>query len=334
MKILVTGGAGYIGSHTVKKLVNEGFDVVVIDNLSKGHRDSLTSGIKIYVEDLENHKKVSEICLNEKISAVIHFAALIEAGESMKIPLRFYENNVRNTINLLAALDKANVRKILFSSTAAVFGDPEEIPMNENSKKCPTNVYGKTKLMIETILKDVSSVKKINYGILRYFNASGADESGELGEDHDPETHLIPLALQVPLGKRNKIKIFGDDYPTKDGTCIRDYIHVNDLADAHISVLKKLLETEENFEYNLGSGKGYSVKEVISACEAATGKKIPVEVVDRRDGDAPILIADSKKIREDLGWQPKYNLNKIVSTAWNWHSKHPEGYINGKSASK
>ncbi|MFC1754979.1 UDP-glucose 4-epimerase GalE [Thermoproteota archaeon] len=324
--ILVTGGAGYIGSHTVRRLLKEGFNVVVIDNLYHGHRESIPSNVKFYKEDLENYKKVSDICLQEKIDAVIHFAAFIEAGDSMKDPLSFYENNVRNTINLLSALETSGVRKIIFSSTAAVFGDPEEVPMNETSKKDPINIYGKTKLMIETILKDVASVEKLNYGILRYFNAAGADEDGDIGEDHDPETHLIPLILQVPLQKREKVFIFGNDYPTKDGTCIRDYIHVNDLADAHILALRKLIETDENFEYNLGSGSGYSVKEVIETCEDVIGESIPKEIVEKRLGDAPILIADSSKIKVELKWAPKYDLKAIVKTAWNWHKNNPEGY--------
>lgn len=330
MKILVTGGAGYIGSHTVRRLVREGFEVIVVDNLSQGHKSSIPADIPLYTEDIENYEKIAEICIKEKIDAVVHFAAFIEAGESMKDPLKFYKNNVRNTINLLIALDKSNVKKILFSSTAAVFGDPEEVPMKESSKKKPTNVYGKTKLMIETILKDIASVGNINYGILRYFNASGADDAGDIGEDHYPETHLIPLTLQIPMHKREKIMIFGTDYPTKDGTCIRDYIHVNDLADAHILALKKLILTEDNFEYNLGSGEGYSVKEVVDTCEQVTEKKISSENHPRRAGDAPILIADSKKIKSELGWEPKYNLKKIVHTAWNWHMKNPQGYVDRK----
>ncbi|MBT3405580.1 UDP-glucose 4-epimerase GalE [Candidatus Woesearchaeota archaeon] len=326
MKILVTGGAGYIGSHAVRRLVTAGFEVVVIDNLSKGHKVALPSECKLYVEDLKNQEKIYDILSIEKVDAVMHFSASIEVGESMKDPIHFYENNVRNTINLLLAMTRAGVNKIIFSSTAAVFGDPEEVPMKEDSKKAPTNVYGRTKLMMETIIKDLASVGNLNYGILRYFNAAGADDSGDIGEDHDPETHLIPLILQVPLKQRDKIFVFGRDYPTKDGTCIRDYIHVNDLADAHILVLEKILDAKVNCEYNLGSGNGYSVNEVIAMCEEVVGMPINTEEAPRRAGDAPILVADPSLLKKELGWEQKYNLRKIISSSWKWHKSHPRGY--------
>ncbi len=318
VKILVTGGAGYIGSHIIRFLIKENMDIVVIDDLSTGHRESVAKSIPFYKCDLSESDKISEILKKEKVDAVIHLAGSISVGESMLDPLKYYQNNVINSINLLKAMEMIGVRKIIFSSTAAIFAG-ENKPLNEDSKKAPSNVYGRTKLIIENLIKDINATGKMNYGILRYFNAAGADDEGDIGEDHSPENHLIPLILQTALGKNKKVQIFGTDYPTKDGTCIRDYIHVNDLAEAHVLILKKILNTNNNFEYNIGSGIGYSVKEVISSVRQITGIQIEEELVSRRKGDSPFLVADPTKIKNELGWFPKYDLKKIITTAWKWH---------------
>lgn len=315
--ILVTGGAGYIGSHTVRRLRKKGYDVVVYDNLSKGHRWAVKDA-ELVVGDILDYARVCEVIKKYGIDSVIHFAAYSLVGESMQNPQMYYVNNVSGTISLLRAMINCGVKKIVFSSTAAVYGEPEEVPIKENSRLNPTNVYGRTKLMIESILRDYDMAYGLKYVALRYFNAAGADDKGDIGEDHTPETHLIPLVLKAAKGEREDIKIFGTDYDTPDGTCVRDYIHVNDLADAHVLALESLKEGRSNV-YNLGNGNGFSVKQVIEVAEKVTGKSINKVESDRRPGDPAVLIASSEKIRKELGWRPVYtNLEKIIQTAWNW----------------
>lgn len=326
MAILVTGGAGYIGSHTVKMLHENGYEVVVFDSLEKGHRQAVKDTVLV-AGNLLDEKNLEELFNKYNISSVIHFAAHSLVGESMIDPQKYYINNVTGTLNLLKAMMQNKVDKLVFSSTAAVYGEPNISPITEETEKKPTNIYGKTKLIIENILEDYNKAYGLNYISLRYFNACGADESGEIGEDHSPETHLIPLVLQTALGNREKISIFGDDYNTPDGTCIRDYIHVNDLAQAHILALKALEKGAKSNIYNLGNGNGFSVKEVIEVAEKVTGININKEIADRRPGDPAVLVASSDKIRKELGWQPKYtNLEKIIETAWKWHKNHPKGF--------
>ncbi|MBW2968407.1 UDP-glucose 4-epimerase GalE [Candidatus Woesearchaeota archaeon] len=332
-KLLVTGGAGYIGSHCVRELLKKGHNVVVYDSMINGHKESVPNGAVTVVADLADREKLDHTFKEHQFDAVIHFAAFIEAGESMKEPAKFYRNNVCNTLNLLESMRAAGVKKIIFSSTAALFGYPKRVPITEDEIKNPVNVYGRTKLMIEQMLQDFDMAYGIKHIALRYFNASGADFG--IGEDHVPETHLIPLVLQVALGKRKEIKIFGTDYDTKDGTCIRDYIHVTDLVEAHILALDKLLSpgnsTIKSDCYNLGSGEGYSVKEVIDAARAVTGHPIPAVEADRRPGDPALLIADSAKIKKELGWAAKHDLKSIIKSAWEWHSKNPDGFNRGDS---
>jgi len=324
MKILVTGGAGYIGSHAVRILLQDNYKVVVYDNLINGHKESLPAEAELIVGDLNDKEKLDKLFKKNNFDAVMHFAAFIEVGKSMKNPANFYRNNVANTLNLLEAMVKNNVKKIIFSSTAALFGYPDEIPIKEETKKNPVNVYGRTKFIIEQMLSDFDTAYGLKFISLRYFNASGADFG--IGEDHNPETHLIPLVLQVALGKRDSIKIFGTNYPTKDGTCIRDYIHVTDLADAHMLALKKLLSIDKSNYYNLGNGDGYSVKEIIEVARKITGHPIPAIKSERRVGDPAVLVADSTKIQKELGWKPKYNLKAIIKSAWEWHKNNPEGF--------
>lgn len=318
--ILVTGGAGYIGSHTVRRLRGRGYDVVVYDNLSKGHRWAVKD-VELVVGDISDYARVCEVIKRYGIDSVIHFAAYSLVGESMQNPQKYYVNNVIGTISLLRAMVDCGVKKIVFSSTAAVYGEPKEVPIKEDSLLNPTNVYGRTKFMIESILRDYDMAYGLKYVALRYFNAAGADEKGDIGEDHDPETHLIPLVLKAIKGEREDIKIFGTDYDTPDGTCIRDYIHVNDLADAHILALESLKEGRSDV-YNLGNGNGFSVKEVIEVAERVTGKTVKKVESDRRSGDPAVLIASSEKIKRELGWRPVYtDLEKIIQTAWNWETK-------------
>jgi len=324
MKILVTGGAGYIGSHAVRRLLQNNYEVIVYDSLINGHKESLPAEAELVVGDLNDKEKLDKLFKKNNFDAVMHFAAFIEVGESMKNPAKFYRNNVVNTLNLLEAMASNNVKKIIFSSTAALFGYPDKIPISESTKKCPVNVYGRTKLMIEQMLQDFDAAYGLKFISLRYFNAAGADFG--IGEDHNPETHLIPLVLQVALGKRKEIKIFGTDYSTKDGTCIRDYIHVTDLVDAHILALKKLFSTNKSNYYNLGNGKGYSVKEIIEVARKITGHQIPAIKSKRRAGDPAVLIADSTKIQKELGWKPKYDLKEIIKSAWEWHKNNPNGF--------
>ncbi|AZS16929.1 UDP-glucose 4-epimerase GalE [Paenibacillus lutimineralis] len=326
MAILVTGGAGYIGSHTVAELLEQGKEVVVIDNLQTGHKDALLGG-KLYEGDLRDKELLKRLFAENEIEAVIHFAANSLVGESMKDPVKYFDNNVYGTLCLLEAMDKANVRKIVFSSTAATYGEPEKVPIEESDPTHPTNVYGETKLTMERMMAWFDQVLGIKYVALRYFNAAGAHASGKIGEDHDPETHLVPLILQAALGQRDSIKIFGDDYNTPDGTCIRDYIHVSDLADAHLRAVEYLLGGGDSDVFNLGSGQGFSVKEMIEAVREVTGRDFPVQVTPRRAGDPAVLVASSDKARSVLGWKPsRDNLQDIIGSAWGWHSNHPEGY--------
>ena len=327
MAILVLGGAGYIGSHTVYELIDAGRDVVVADNLLTGFRAAVHPKARFYQLDIRDRSALDELFTKEKIEGVIHFAASSQVGESMSDPLKYYDNNLHGTMVLLQAMVAHGVDKIVFSSTAATYGEPERVPILETDRTDPTNCYGETKLAMEHMMRWVSRAHGLKYVALRYFNACGAHPSGAIGEAHNPETHLIPLILQVPNGQREKISIFGDDYPTKDGTCIRDYIHVSDLAQAHILALDHLLQGGESDVFNLGNGVGFTVKEVIDVARAVTGHPIPAETCPCRAGDPAQLIASSKKAVEQLGWKPKYNdLNTIIASAWKWHSAHPRGY--------
>lgn len=328
MSILVLGGAGYIGSHTVYELIAKGEDVVVVDNLETGHREAVHPMARFYEGDIRNRAFVDSVFEQEKIDAVIHFAANSLVGESMTNPLKYYDNNVNGTKVLLESMIAHDVKKIVFSSTAATYGEPENIPILESDKTCPTNAYGETKLSMEKMMKWTDVAHGLKYVALRYFNACGAHESGEIGEAHNPESHLIPLILQVPLGKREFISIFGDDYDTEDGTCIRDYIHVTDLAQAHILAVKYLLEGNESNTFNLGNGVGFSVKEVIETAKKATGLPIAAKIVERRAGDPARLVASSEKARKVLGWNPEHaDLEEIIASAWKWHSTHPNGFV-------
>ena len=329
MNILVLGGAGYIGSHTVYSLIEKGYDVIIIDNLETGHKDALHPKARFYQGDIRDIDFLNNVFSKEKIDAVIHFAANSLVGESMSNPLKYYDNNVNGTKVLLQAMVAHNINKIVFSSTAATYGEPESIPILETDKTEPTNTYGETKLSMEKMFKWTDVAHGVKYVALRYFNACGAHISGEIGEDHNPETHLIPLILQVPLVKRESISIYGDDYPTEDGTCIRDYIHVTDLANAHILAVEYLLKGNESNIFNLGNGVGFSVKEVINVARKVTNHPIPATITPRRAGDPARLIASSKKAKEILGWQPELDkLEDIISSAWKWHSNHPNGYEN------
>lgn len=331
--ILVTGGAGYIGSHTVRLLRRCGYPVVVVDHLHQGHRSSLPSDVPLILSPIGHIDTMVDTFQTYHVQAVLHFAAWIEVGRGEKEPFAFYDNNVGQTLLLLQAMQSAGISRILFSSTAAVFGETSEQPLTESATKAPASVYGRTKYFVENILQDIAATGKISYGILRYFNAAGADEAGDIGEAHHPETHLIPLILQVALQQRSHISVYGTDYPTRDGTCIRDYIHVNDLAHAHLLSLERLLSDRGNFAYNLGSGEGSSVREVIDTCRTITHCDIPVIESPRRPGDVPLLLADSRKIQNELGWTPRYSLQQIVSTAWRWHKTHPHGYNNNTASS-
>lgn len=326
MAVLVTGGAGYIGSHTVAELLEKNEEVIVVDNLEKGHKAAVLGG-KLIVGDLRDKEFIKNVFLKNDIEAVIHFAAYIEVGESVSDPLKYYNNNVAVTLNLLTAMKEADVKKVVFSSTAATYGEPENIPILETDRTFPTNPYGETKLSVEKALKWSDGAYGIKHVILRYFNASGAHISGKIGEDHSPESHLIPLVIQAAMGKRDSIKLFGNDYNTPDGTCVRDYVHVSDLAAAHYLALQKLRNEDKSDIYNLGNGKGFSVKEVVDVVRKVTGKSITAVDAPRRPGDPATLVASSEKIKKELNWQPKMNdLETIVSTAWEWHSKHPNGY--------
>lgn len=326
MAILVCGGAGYIGSHMVAQLIEQGKEVVILDSFETGHKSAVLGG-KIYSGDLRDRSVLDKVFTENKIEAVIDFAAYSLVGESMTEPLKYFNNNVGGTISLLEAMRDHNVKYIVFSSTAATYGEPENTPIIEGDRNLPTNAYGESKLCVEKILKWCDTAYGIKYTALRYFNAAGAHVSGKIGEDHKTETHLIPLILQVALGKREQIMMFGDDYDTKDGTCVRDYIHVTDLAKAHSLALERLMRGEESAIYNLGNGKGFTVKEVVEVSRKVTGHPIPAKVAPRRAGDPAVLIASSDKAVKELGWQPEFNaLETIIETAWNWHKNNPNGF--------
>ena len=330
MAILVLGGAGYIGSHTVYELIDAGRDVVVVDNLLTGFRQAVHPKARFYQADIRDRAAMDKVFEAEDIEGVVHFAASSQVGESMTDPLKYYDNNLYGTTVLLQSMVAHGVKKIVFSSTAATYGEPESVPILESDKTQPTNCYGETKLAMEHMMSWVSRAHGLKYVALRYFNACGAHISGAIGEAHDPETHLVPIILQVPNGKRDHVSIFGDDYPTKDGTCVRDYIHVSDLAQAHVLALDYLLKGGGNNVFNLGNGVGFTVKEVIDTARAVTGHPIPAQVSPRRAGDPAQLIASSAKAVEVLGWKPRYNdLSTIISTAWKWHQSHPDGYGEG-----
>jgi len=319
--ILIVGGAGYIGSHINKELNKQGYKTIVFDSLVKGHQEAVKWG-EFYKGDLENIEDIRGVFKKYPIEAVLHFAAFIEVGESVKDPQKYYKNNVANTLNLFQVMLENDVKKIIFSSTAATFGNPQYSPIDEKHPQTPINPYGQAKLMVEKVLADYDLAYGLKSVALRYFNACGADLDGEIGENHSPESHLIPLILDAALGKREDIKIFGTDYPTPDGTCVRDYIHVNDLAQAHILALKKLMDGGESDRFNLGNGSGFSVKQVIEVAKKVTGVDFKVTEVERRAGDPPELVADSTKAKQVLKWQPQYaDLETIISSAWNWHKK-------------
>ena len=328
MKILVLGGAGYIGSHTVYELIDAGEEVVIIDNLETGHIEAVHPQAKFYKGDLRDKDFVDSVLDQEKdIDAVIHFAANSLVGESMVDPLKYYDNNLCGTKTMVQSLVEHGIDKIVFSSTAATYGEPEKVPIVETDRTEPTNTYGETKLSMEKMFKWTSKAYNLRYVSLRYFNACGAHPNGKIGEAHNPETHLIPLVLQVPNGKREYISVFGNDYDTKDGTCVRDYIHVNDLAQAHILAMEYLSKGGESNIFNLGNGVGFTVKEVIETARKVTNHTIPIREEERRTGDPSVLIASSEKARKVLGWKPQYaDLETIISTAWKWHVNHPDGY--------
>ena len=326
MAILITGGAGYIGSHAVKCFLDNNEDVIIVDNLQSGYKEAILAEF-FYQVDIRNKEELDRVFKSHEIEAVIHFAADSLVGESMEKPYGYYHNNVYGMMCLLDVMRENNVDKIVFSSTAATYGEPKNIPIREEDETYPTNTYGETKLVMEKMMKWFDQAYGIKYVSLRYFNAAGAHESGTFGEAHNPETHLIPLILQVPLGKREKIFMFGNDYPTEDGTCVRDYIHVIDLASAHYLALKHLRKGNDSNIFNLGNGNGYSVKEFIETTRKVTGNSIPAEVKDRRAGDPAVLIASSEKAKSVLGWNPIYDsLEKIILDAWNWHKNNPNGY--------
>jgi UDP-glucose 4-epimerase len=328
MNVLVAGGAGYIGSHTVKRLKEAGHKPVIYDNLARGHREVIEIlDVPAVVADLNDRTPLLEALEEYSIDTVMHFAAYAYVGESVTHPLMYYRNNVATTINVLQCMAEANVDRFVFSSTCAVYGDPDRIPITEDEKKSPVSPYGRSKLIVEQILQDHQAADpKFKLASLRYFNASGCAMDGSIGEDHDPETHLIPVVLQAILGVRPEITVFGTDYPTKDGTNVRDYIHVDDLADAHIAAMERLKEGQPIF-CNLGTGAGFSVKEIIQAAEKVAGKKAPVKYGPRRPGDAIALYADPTRAKHVLGWEAKYkDPETIIRSAWNWFSKHPRGY--------
>ncbi len=327
MAILVLGGAGYIGSHTVYELIDAGHDVVVADNLQTGFRAAVHPAARFYQLDIRDRASLDALFEKEKIDGVIHFAASSQVGESMSDPLKYYDNNLCGTVCLLQAMVDHGVDKIVFSSTAAVYGEPERVPILESDRTAPTNCYGETKLAMEKMMSWTSRAHGLRYVALRYFNACGAHADGSIGEAHAPETHLIPLILQVPNGQREKISVFGTDYDTHDGTCIRDYIHVSDLARAHILALDYLLRGGESEVFNLGNGVGFTVKEIIDVARAVTGHPIPAAEVGRRAGDPAVLIASGKKAADVLGWRPRHTrVEDIIASAWKWHSAHPKGY--------
>lgn len=326
MNIMVTGGAGYIGSHTVRELVNRGHQVLVLDNLSRGHKAAVKEGFLV-VGDTGDRELLQKLFADFEVEAVMHFAAHSQVGESVRLPSDYYRNNVVNGLNLLDAMIESQVPYLVFSSTAAVYGEPQEFPIQETHPANPTNPYGATKLALEEAMGWYGEAYGLKWTSLRYFNAAGADPAGDIGEDHTPETHLIPLALKVALGELPHLEVYGNDYPTPDGTCVRDYIHVNDLAQAHVLALDALAGGGPSTFYNLGNGSGYSVLEVIRTAEEVVGMTLPVRLADRRPGDPAMLVAASDKIKRELGWQPEHpGLNDIIATAWRWHLSHPRGF--------
>ncbi len=325
MNILVTGGAGYIGSHAVAALKEKDYGVVVVDNLVKGHEKAV-KGTKLYIGDIGDGEFMDKVFSENKIDGVMHFSAFSLVGESMKMPYEYYNNNVCQSMKLFHSMVEHGVKNIVFSSTAATFGEPDEIPISETTAQNPINTYGETKLAMEKMLKWFGVAYGMNSICLRYFNVAGAHPSGKIGEDHRPETHLIPIVLQVAAGKREKLSVFGGDYPTKDGTCIRDYIHVSDLAEAHILAMEYMIKNNCSDAFNLGSGGGYSNLEILNTAREVTGKPIPASIEERRPGDPPVLIASSEKAERVLGWKRKYGIKDIIATAWKWHSTHPQGY--------
>lgn len=326
MKVLVAGGAGYIGSHVVLDLVKEGYEPVILDNLSKGHQEAVRHGTFVQ-GDIGQIDLVKEVLTKEKIEAIIHLAADSLVGESVTNPAKYFRNNIGNGQALLDAAVACGVRYFVFSSTAAVYGEPEKVPIPEEHPKNPTNPYGFSKLTFEGMLRFYEEAYGLRFISLRYFNAAGADPEGKIGEDHRPETHLIPIVLQTALGQRDHLQLFGTDYPTPDGTCIRDYIHVVDLSRAHLLALNALAAGKASSIYNLGNGQGYSNQEVVETARRVTGKEIKVTVGPRRPGDPAVLVASAEKIRAELGWRPRYPaLEEIIETAWRWHQHHPHGY--------
>jgi UDP-glucose 4-epimerase len=324
LHLLVTGGAGYVGSVVAALLIKAGHRVTIYDNLSHGKRQAVPPGAELVVGDVADQKTLEELLRSRAPEAVMHFAALIEAGESMQAPERFFHNNTSNTLTLLEAMLACGPKRLVFSSTAALYGNPERVPIEETDQLCPTNPYGESKLLVERMLDWFNRIHGLRYASLRYFNAAGAD--GERGEDHRPESHLIPLILKVALGKSAGISIFGTDYPTPDGTCVRDYIHISDLATAHLLAFEAL-EQRDRLIYNLGNGMGFSVRKVIEVARQVTGHSIPAVESPRRPGDPAVLVASSKKIQQELGWKPRHSsLEAIVRSAWEWHRQHPNGY--------
>lgn len=327
MNVLVVGGAGYIGSHCVRQLLSAGHQPVVLDNLVYGHRAAVPAQVPFYAANLGDAETVKNILRKERIELVMHFAAYCYVGESVHEPLKYYENNVSATLRLLGAMLEVGVRKFVFSSTCATFGVPAKLPITEDTPQAPINPYGQTKLDIEQVLKALAVAKGLSFAAFRYFNAAGASEDGSIGEDHCPETHLIPLAFDAATGRRPALQVFGTDYPTPDGTCQRDYVHVDDLSRAHIAAFPKLEEAGKGHFFNLGTGKPFSVREIIRAVEKVTGLTVPVVEAPRRAGDPPALFADSSKAQRELGWVVKFpDAESIIATAWKWHKSRPEGY--------
>ena len=318
--VLVVGGAGYIGSHTCLDLANKGYKPVVFDNFCNGHREFVKWG-PAEEGDIRDRARLDEVLAKHKPAAILHFAALIEVGESVKDPVSFYENNVIGTLTLLSAAQAAGINAFVFSSTCATYGLPQSVPLDETHRQVPINPYGRTKYIVEQALADYDQYKSLRSVVLRYFNAAGADFEGRIGEWHQPETHAIPLAIDAALGRRQGFKVFGSDYETRDGTCVRDYIHVLDLADAHVRAVEYLLKGGESVALNLGTGTGTTVRELLGAIEDVSNRPFPVEYIGRREGDSHTLVANNDKARDVLGWVPQYDLNQIIRSAWNWHAK-------------
>jgi UDP-glucose 4-epimerase len=327
MNILVTGGAGYIGSHAVRQLREAGHAVIVLDNLVTGHREAVPNDVPFYQIDLAETEAIAELFTKHRVEGVMHFAALIQVGESVQKPLLYYKNNTAGAISLLTAMQQADVKKFVFSSTAATYGEPEETPIYETTAQKPINPYGWSKWCVEQILRNEAYANRdFSFTIFRYFNVAGAAADGTIGESHDTETHLIPNILFAALGKKEKISVFGTDYPTPDGTCVRDYVHVDDLVAAHLLAMTAMKSGETRY-YNLGSGSGYSVKEMLNAAKTVTKREIPIEYITRREGDPAVLLASSDKAKKELGWKPQYtDMAAIIETAWHWHTTHPNGY--------